>query len=69
MRAVDPRLFPLLLEALGPSGNLVAIDRSLPHLRVAEEFVASRGLLKRVRLAQVDLEATLPYPDDSFDGV
>ncbi len=62
-------LFPLLLEALGPSGALVAIDRSTPHLKVAEELIASQALQERVQLAHVDLESTLPYPDGSFDGV
>lgn len=62
-------LFPLLLEALDPSGALVAIDRSTPHLRLAEKLVASQALQERVQLAHVDLESTLPYPDGSFDGV
>jgi hypothetical protein len=32
-------LFALLLEALGPSGALVAIDRSTPHLEVAKKLI------------------------------
>ncbi len=62
-------LFPLLLEVLGPSGVLVAIDRSPPHLTVAEELIASQALQECVQLAHVDLESVLPYPDGSFDGV
>jgi SAM-dependent methyltransferase len=62
-------LFTLLLEALGPSGALVAIDRSTPHLEVAKKLTISQALVERVQLVQVDLESTLPYPDDSFDDV
>lgn len=62
-------LFALLLEALGPSGALVAIDRSTPHLAVAKKLITSQALEQRVQLAQLDLESTLPYPDGSFDGV
>jgi SAM-dependent methyltransferase len=62
-------LFALLLEALGLSGALVAIDRSTPHLEVAKKLITSQALEQRVQLAQADLESTLPYPDGSFDGV
>jgi SAM-dependent methyltransferase len=62
-------LFALLLEALGPRGALVALDRSTPHLEVAKKLTASQALEQRVHLAQVDLESTLPYPDGSFDGI
>jgi SAM-dependent methyltransferase len=35
-------LFHLLLNALGASGTLVAIDCSVSHLKVAEDFIAPR---------------------------
>ena len=62
-------LFPLILEALDPSGALVAIDRSTPHLEAAKKLTISQALEERVQLAQVDLESNLPYPDGSFDDV
>jgi predicted RNA methylase len=37
-------LFALLLEALGPSGVLVAIDCSTPHLEVAKKLITSHRL-------------------------
>ena len=62
-------LFPLLLEALGPSGTLVAVDCSAPHLKVAEDLICSQAFRERIQLTHVDLESALPYPDSSFDGV
>jgi ubiquinone/menaquinone biosynthesis C-methylase UbiE len=69
MRAVDQGLFPLLLDTVGLKGTLVAVDRSTPHLKIAQKLIITESFQERVYLAGVDLKSALPFSDDSFDGV
>ncbi|MGR9109038.1 MAG: methyltransferase domain-containing protein [Gammaproteobacteria bacterium] len=62
-------LFSLLLDASGPGGKLVAIDCSGPHLKAAEAYTASHGLLDCIELTSVDMQKPLPYPNSYFDGI
>ncbi|MBC7813870.1 MAG: class I SAM-dependent methyltransferase [Burkholderiales bacterium] len=57
----------LLNQAIG--GEIVGIDMSDGHLAAAQQQAEKYGLADRVRLAYVDLEQPLPFPDATFDYV
>src|SRR3954452_16768668 len=54
------RNFPYLIEAVGPSGQVIAVDASEGMLREARKLVERRGwsnvLLQRQDAAQLELE-------------
>lgn len=60
-------LFPLLDAATDRNGTLTGIDGSAAHLAAAAQIITAHALEERVRLRQLDLRQTLPFPDNSFD--
>jgi len=58
----------LLLPRVGEEGEVVVGDINASMLRVGRDRLLDRGLLARLRWAQLNAEA-LPFPDDSFDAV
>ncbi len=59
---------PILLAQRLPKIQIVGIDLSLNMLKLGEAHVADAGLADRIVLECVDAKS-LPYPDQSFDGV
>ncbi len=57
-----------LAEAVGPTGKVFGIDLSENMLAHARDLLSSKGLLDRVSLDCGDAES-LPYGDDSMDGI
>jgi 16S rRNA (cytosine967-C5)-methyltransferase len=51
-----------LAAAVGASGVVVATDRRRRRIRLLAETVGAAGLTARVRIAQLDLTAPLPFP-------
>jgi 16S rRNA (cytosine967-C5)-methyltransferase len=51
-----------LAAAVGPEGIVVATDRRRRRMRLLHDTVAAAGLMPRVRIAQLDLTAPLPFP-------
>ncbi|HET9835659.1 MAG TPA: bifunctional demethylmenaquinone methyltransferase/2-methoxy-6-polyprenyl-1,4-benzoquinol methylase UbiE [Rhodanobacteraceae bacterium] len=58
----------LLLPRVGQKGEVVVGDINAAMLRTGRDRLLDRGLLQRLRWAQLNAEA-LPFPDDSFDAV
>jgi demethylmenaquinone methyltransferase/2-methoxy-6-polyprenyl-1,4-benzoquinol methylase len=58
----------LLLPRLGEKGEVVVGDINAAMLRTGRDRLLDRGLLQRLRWAQLNAEA-LPFPDGSFDAV
>ena len=58
----------LLLPRVGEKGAVVVGDINASMLRTGRDRLLDRGLLSRLRWAQLNAEA-LPFPDDSFDAV
>ncbi|MEK9659376.1 MAG: methyltransferase domain-containing protein [Chloroflexota bacterium] len=56
----------VLAQAVGPDGQVTALDANEQLLGVARDSVEKAGLGARVRYAAGDL-AALPFPDGSFD--
>lgn len=63
-----PAQIPILLAQKCPDIKITAIDLSKEMLKIAEQHVADAGLTNRITLQLVDAK-TLPFPDDSFDGL
>lgn len=61
--------FPLLYEAIGPSGEIVGVDSSDAHLAKAREQIVLHGLEKVAKLEKLNLAEDLPFPQNSFDAV
>lgn len=59
---------PILLAQRLPKVQIVGIDLSLDMLKLGEAHVAKAGLADRIVLECADAKS-LPYPDQSFDGV
>ncbi|MDE0184938.1 MAG: methyltransferase domain-containing protein [Candidatus Poribacteria bacterium] len=59
---------PILLAQRLPKIQIVGIDLSLNMLKLGEAHVADAGLADRIVLECVDAKS-LPYPDQSFDGI
>lgn len=51
-----------LAAAVGDNGIVVATDRRRRRIRLLNDTVAAAGLMPRVRIAQLDLTAPLPFP-------
>jgi demethylmenaquinone methyltransferase/2-methoxy-6-polyprenyl-1,4-benzoquinol methylase len=58
----------LLLPRVGEEGEVVVGDINASMLRIGRDRLLDRGLLARLRWAQLNAEAS-PFPDDSFDAV
>lgn len=54
-----------LAQAVGPTGQVYALDFSAEMLKIAEQKVVQAGLADRVTLIQGDA-MDLPFPDDQF---
>ncbi|MGN6728425.1 MAG: bifunctional demethylmenaquinone methyltransferase/2-methoxy-6-polyprenyl-1,4-benzoquinol methylase UbiE [Rhodanobacteraceae bacterium] len=58
----------LLLPRVGEKGEVVVGDINAAMLGTGRDRLLDRGLLQRLRWAQLNAEA-LPFPNDSFDAV
>ena len=58
----------LLLPRVGDKGEVVVGDINAAMLRTGRDRLLDRGLLQRLRWAELNAEA-LPFPDKSFDAV
>lgn len=63
-----PAQIPILLAQRCPNIHITAIDLSEEMLKIAKRHIADAGLTDRVTLELVDAK-TLPYPDNTFDGL
>ena len=63
-----PAQIPIFLAQRCPKIQITGIDLSVNMLALGEQHVAEAGLADRVALECVDAK-TLPYPDQSFEGV
>ena len=63
-----PAQIPILLAQRCPDIHLTAIDLSEEMLKIAKRHVAAAELAERITLEHVDAK-TLPYPDNTFDGL
>ena len=59
---------PILFAQRVPNIQIVGIDLSVNMLKLGETHIAEAGLSNRIVLECVDAKS-LPYPDQSFDGV
>jgi 16S rRNA (cytosine967-C5)-methyltransferase len=51
-----------LAAAVGSNGIVVATDRRRRRIRLLNDTITAAGLMPRVRIAQLDLTAPLPFP-------
>jgi len=63
-----PAQIPILLAQHCSDIYITAIDLSEEMLKIAKRHVAAAGLTNRITLERVDAK-TLPYPDNTFDGL
>ena len=63
-----PAQIPILLAQRCPDIHITAIDLSEEMLKIAKRHVADAGLTDRITLERLDAK-TLPYPDNTFDGL
>ena len=63
-----PAQIPILLAQRCPNIYITAIDLSDEMLKIAKRHVADAGLTDRITLERIDAK-TLPYPDNTFDGL
>ena len=63
-----PAQIPILLAQRCPNIRITAIDLSEEMLKIAKRHVTNAGLTDRITLERVDAK-TLPYPDNTFDGL
>ena len=63
-----PAQIPILLPQHCPDIHITAIDLSVEMLKIAKRHVADARLTDRITLERVDAK-TLPYPDNTFDGL
>ena len=63
-----PAQIPILLVQRCPDIRITAIDLSEEMLKIAKRRVEEVGLTDRITLELVDAK-TLPYPDNTFDGL
>ncbi len=63
-----PAQIPILLAQSCPDIHITAIDLSEEMLKIAKRHVEDAGLTDQITLELVDAK-TLPYPDNTFDGL
>ena len=63
-----PAQIPILLAQKCPNINITAIDLSNEMLKIANQHIADSDLTERIRVELVDAKS-LPYPDNTFDGL
>ncbi len=63
-----PAQIPILLAQKCPNINFTAIDLSNEMLKIAKQHIADSDLTDRITLELVDAKS-LPYPDNTFDGL
>ena len=63
-----PAQIPILLAQRCPHIQITAIDLSREMLKIANKHVADNFLTDRITLELVDAKS-LPYPDNTFDGL
>ena len=63
-----PAQIPILLAQRCPNIHITAIDLSEEMLKIAKRHVANAGLTDQITLECIDAK-TLPYPDNTFDGL
>ncbi|MCY4401385.1 MAG: class I SAM-dependent methyltransferase [Candidatus Poribacteria bacterium] len=63
-----PAQIPIILAQLCPDIHITAIDLSQEMLKIAKRHIHDAGLTDRITLEHVDAK-TLPYPDNTFDGL
>ena len=63
-----PAQIPILLAQRCPNVHITAIDLSEEMLKIAKRHVVDASLTARITLERVDAK-TLPYPDNTFDGL
>ena len=63
-----PAQIPILLTKQCPNIQITAIDLSKEMLKIAKRHVEDANLTNRITLERIDAK-TLPYPDNSFDGL
>lgn len=62
-------VLPLLAEGVAPSGEVVGLDLSRPHVERARRLARERGLQDAVRVEVADLCADLPVEPGSCDVI
>ena len=63
-----PAQIPILLAQRCPDIHITAIDLSEEMLKIAKRHISAADLTDRITLERVDAK-TLPYPDNTFDGL
>lgn len=63
-----PAQIPILLAQRCPNIRITAIDLSNEMLKIARRHVEDANLTNRITLELIDAK-TLPYPDNTFDGL
>ena len=63
-----PAQIPILLAQKCPNIRITAIDLSNEMLKIARRHVEDANLTNRITLELIDAK-TLPYPDNTFDGL
>lgn len=63
-----PAQIPILLAQRCPNINITAIDLSDEMLKIAKQHIVDSDLTERITLELVDAKS-LPYPDNTFDGL
>ena len=63
-----PAQIPILLAQKCPNIYITAIDLSKEMLKIAIRHIVDADLTDRITLEHIDAK-TLPYPDNSFDGL
>lgn len=62
-------VLPLLHAAVAPSGTVIGLDSSAPHVARARQLALERGLAAAITVAVADLCAELPVAAASCDAV
>lgn len=62
-------VLPLLAAGVAPTGTVLGLDVSLPHVERARQLVCERGLHDAVTVEVADLRAELPITPRSCDAI
>lgn len=63
-----PAQIPILLAQKCPNIRITAIDLSNEMLKIAKRHIEDASLTEQITLELIDAK-TLPYPDNTFDGL